>query len=161
MLTTTNRAKSIDYNVSVVFMNKNTFLPIAPSWRVILNDVCIQIKKTWSQSCHSFHVLRPSHCPVSRNEQRWKPHVCVYITLYHYSLDKQMSSGKMEGMDIIHPMKRPRCFVFDLPLNLRDSRIVKTKAQDTPLSLCMCPPASLPLRAFSKAKTCCKGNAII
>ena len=45
MLTTTNRAKGIDYNVNVVFMNKNTFVPIAPSWRVILNDVCIQIKK--------------------------------------------------------------------------------------------------------------------
>ena len=36
-------------------------------------------KKTWSQSCRSFHVLRPSHCPECRNEQRWKPHVDVYI----------------------------------------------------------------------------------
>ena len=36
--------------------------------------------KTWSQSCHSFHVLRPSHCPDCRNEQRRKPHVwCKYI----------------------------------------------------------------------------------
>ena len=31
MLTTKNRAKGIDYNVNVVFMNKNTFVPIAPS----------------------------------------------------------------------------------------------------------------------------------
>ena len=38
------------------------------------------IKKTWSQSCHSFHLLRPSHCPDCRNEQRRKPHVwCKYI----------------------------------------------------------------------------------
>ena len=36
--------------------------------------------KTWSQSCHSSHVLRPSHCPDCRNEQRRKPHVwCKYI----------------------------------------------------------------------------------
>ena len=38
-------------------------------------------------------------------------------------------------------MRRPRCFVFDLPLKLGSSQNVKTKAQDTPLSLCMCPPA--------------------
>ena len=35
-------------------------------------------KKTWSQSCHSFHGLRLSHCPTCRNEQRWKPHADVY-----------------------------------------------------------------------------------
>ena len=26
--------------------------------------------KAWSQSCHSFHLLRPSHCPIQLNEQR-------------------------------------------------------------------------------------------
>ena len=72
-----------------------------------------------------------------------------------------MSSGKIEGMDIIHPMKRPRCFVFDRQMKLRSSRIVKTKAQDTPLLLCMCQPRLLPYRAISKAKTGCKGNTNI
>ena len=38
-----------------------------------------------------------------------------------------MSRGKMEGMDIIHPMRRFRCFVFDLQLKLRSSRPSKPK----------------------------------
>jgi len=30
--------------------------------------------------CHSFHYVRPSHCPVNRNEQRRKPHAdVIYI----------------------------------------------------------------------------------
>ena len=44
------------------------FVPIAPPWRFILT--IIQKQRTWSKSCHSFHGLRPSHCLVSRNEQR-------------------------------------------------------------------------------------------
>ena len=55
-----------------------------------------------------------------------------------------MSRGKMEGIDIIHPMRRFRCFVFDLQLKLRSSRIVKTKAQDTPLLYVCVLAASLP-----------------
>ena len=38
-----------------------------------------------------------------------------------------MSRGKMEGMDIIHPMRRPRCFVFDKHLNVRSSNTSKPK----------------------------------
>ena len=29
-------------------------------------------------TCYSSHVLRPSHCPISRNEQR-RPHADMYI----------------------------------------------------------------------------------
>ena len=51
------------------------------------------------------------------------------------------------------PMRRPRCFVFDRQMKLRSSRIVKTKAQDTPLLLCMCPARLSATWAFSKAMT--------
>jgi len=36
--------------------------------------------------CHSLHVLRPSHCPTSRNEQRRKPHDDVYINIPEHLL---------------------------------------------------------------------------
>ena len=36
--------------------------------------------KTWSQSCHSFHLLRPSHCPVrSSNKSKPKRTVTPYM----------------------------------------------------------------------------------
>lgn len=44
------------------------------------------------------------------------------------------SCSNTTGMDtvrvcyIVHPIRRSRCFVFDLPLKLRSSQIVKTKA---------------------------------
>ena len=45
---------------------------------------------------------------------------------------------------------RSRCFVFDLPLKVRSSLNVKTKAQDTPLSLCMCLALLYPLVGFQQ-----------
>ena len=54
-------------------------MPTTPQLAVTIFIFTYIHKKTWSQSCRSFHVLRPSHCPECRNEQRWKPHVDVYI----------------------------------------------------------------------------------
>ena len=35
--------------------------------------------KAWSQSCHSFHLLRPSHCPVRPKRATPKaPRQCKY-----------------------------------------------------------------------------------
>lgn len=46
-------------------------------WQLIF--ILHKHKKTWSQSCRSFHVLRPSHCPECRNETTLKaPRRCVY-----------------------------------------------------------------------------------
>ena len=149
MLTTKNRAKGIDYNVNVVFMNKNTFVPIAPSWRVILNDDCIQIKKTWSQSWCSFHAWRPSHCPVSRNEQRWKPHVCVYIVPTINSLANKCKGEWENGYNTPHEAFPLLCFW--LTDEVAKFSCVKIKAQDTPFYLCMCPAHLSAPWAFSKA----------
>ena len=66
-----------------------------------------------------------------------------------------MSRGKMEGIDIIHPMRRFRCFVFDLQLKLRSSHASKPKRKTRLCHyVCVRPPLY-----FSKAKTGCKGNA--
>ena len=36
--------------------------------------------KAWSQSCHPFHLLRPSHCPVRPKRATPKaPRQCKYI----------------------------------------------------------------------------------
>lgn len=42
--------------------------------------ICIfqDIKKREALHCRSLHVLRPSHCPVCRNEQRISPTpICI------------------------------------------------------------------------------------
>ncbi len=52
------------------------------------------------------------------------------------------------GTYIVHHLGRSRCFVFDLPLNLRDSYCVKTKAYSYAFYVYVSAPP-LPNRAFS------------
>ena len=119
-------------------------VPRAPPRRLTFSWFYIQKQKTWSQSCHSFHGLRPSHCPVSRNEQRWKPHVCVYI-LY-------VPKGWLFGGAQMHQLPTMAVILytheaFSLPcfwltIEFAKFKTVKTKAQDTPLLYVCVPPAS-------------------
>ena len=61
--------------------------PSTPN-RIFVYSVMTYTKKNVEPLCHSLHGLRPSHCPVSRNEQRWKPHADVqYITTFN-DIDK-------------------------------------------------------------------------
>ena len=53
-----------------------TKTPGSLSWNYL--RLTYRQKKRGSLSCYSSHILRLSHCPVSRNEQRWKPHA-VYV----------------------------------------------------------------------------------
>jgi len=34
-------------------------------------------RKKREADCCSLHRMRPSHCPVNRNEQRWPHAVCI------------------------------------------------------------------------------------
>ena len=82
-------------------------------------------QKTWSQFCHSVHVLRLSHCPICLiTEQQRKPH----------------------GMYIHNPTKKG--FVFTTPLrgvlvalfltdslNLRDSNTLKPKRPENAFNM--------------------------
>lgn len=44
--------------------------------RLLTQVGCIQ--KAWCRYCCSFHVLRPSHCPVLLNEQHAEAHALMY-----------------------------------------------------------------------------------
>ncbi|MGN1376530.1 MAG: hypothetical protein ACI4V5_08240 [Prevotella sp.] len=67
---------NIEYTVtSIGYSAFRQYLPLAPVGELELRGYGIYKIKAWSRSCHSFHVLRPSHCPDCRNEQRRKPHV--------------------------------------------------------------------------------------
>lgn len=53
--------------------------------------------KTWSQSCHSFHLLRPSHCLV-RSSNKSKPKRTV--TPYTVCMSAQPLPIGASGMGI-------------------------------------------------------------
>ena len=53
--------------------------------------------------------------------------VYICIDSPHIPASTQVPANT-RGMYMIHLIGRPRCFVFDLSLNLRDSSTVKTKA---------------------------------
>ena len=149
---------------------------MAPSWRLMERLFGIQIQRTWSQFCHSFHDRKAFALPDESKRATLKaPRMCIYMIAIHQPYCQHRCIKPMTAVYIIHPMKRPRCLVFDSSLKLRSSSIVKTKAQDTPLPLCMCPACPqcpqglLSLRLFlllarhssSKAKTGCKVNMFI
>lgn len=79
-------ANCIDINRAI---NKQNFFIVVvqinqrlPNRSVILLSLLYTYIKAWSQSCYSFHLLRPSHCPDCRNEQRQKPHVSVTYIIH-------------------------------------------------------------------------------
>ena len=106
----------------------------------------IQNKRTWSQSVTRSTIRRPSHCPVSPKRATPKaPRMCKYInTLFATNAKCNRSQW---GLYTIHPWDVPCCFVLDWQMSLRSSRIVKTKASDTPFIMYMS-AQPLPLEAF-------------
>ena len=53
---------------------------------------------------------------------------------------RKIAYDDIRHIDIIHPLGRPRCFVFDLQFEFARFRYVKTKASVTPF-MYICPPA--------------------
>ena len=104
-------------------------------------------KKTWSQSCRSFHVLRPSHCPECRNEQRWKPHVDVYIIP---PPSQRAFARSQRGLYIIHLVGRPHCFVLDNLIGTCEIHESSKPKRQLRLYLCICIPTLAQSWAFSK-----------
>ena len=62
----------------------------------------------------------------------------------------------MRKMDIIHPMRRFRCFVFDNPQSLRSSNKSKPKRTVTPYYVYVCPTSAR--RGFRCEYRHCKGK---
>lgn len=95
----------------------------------------------------SSHVLRPSHCPVSRNEQHRKPHA-VYSSLHrhktNYSHANEVVNTPIRGV--------PVALLLTNSLKLRSSNTSKPKRLGTPsMYLHLISPP--PIGAFGKTKT--------
>ena len=57
-------------SVGVKLSPNNIFYEVKSTKKTEGKLLLVDNKKAWSQSCCPFHVLRPSHCPDCRNEQR-------------------------------------------------------------------------------------------
>ena len=113
----------------------------------------INKKSVRTCTCYSSHVLRLSHCPVCRNEQR-RPHADMYLhdqmaiptTIFSNSTGIASGYATYISRDIY------RCIVFDkLFENLRDSKTSKPKRQVNAFPKCHHPPTN-PVGASDSAK---------
>ena len=110
-------------------------------------------KKTWSQPDARSTIRRLSHCPSCRNEQCWKPHVAVYIIPPPY---QRAYCAKLKRAVYDTPCRASTLLCsWLLNWNLRDSRIVKTKAYSYAL-ICICRPDLLPSCGLSARVTVAK-----
>ena len=115
--------------------------------------------KAWSQSCHSFHLLRPSHCPVRPKRATPKaPRQCKYIDS---TIEiNRWNDWSQWGLYIIHLMRRSRCFVFDE--QLRVCEVLTSQNQSVQLRLIciyVCPTSAH--RGFRYGYRRYKGNTFI
>ena len=113
----------------------NVFLPLYGTYTKNVEPVC-----------HSSHAVKALALPGKPKRATLKaPRRCTYIdTPKEYG----KKCHKPLRMYIIHLIGRSRCFVFDLPLNLRDSYCVKTKAYSYAFYV-YASALPLPNRAFS------------
>ena len=81
----------------MIFSSLDFFLPIAPSWRLIRKIVCIQIQKTWSRSCCSFHDRKAFALPgLSKRATLKAPRMCIYnsIPLISWHTNVKRKNGR-------------------------------------------------------------------
>ena len=57
------------------------------------------------------------------------PRMCIYMIAIHQPYCQHRCIKPMTAVYIIHPMKRPRCLVFDSSLKLRSSQASKLKRE--------------------------------
>ena len=93
-------------------------------------------------TCYSSHVLRPSHCPTHRNEQR-RPHADMHIYNYDYTRTP-FAWVQHRHADIIYTSRGIYCcFVFDESKEVAKFQDIKTKAPSKRLSIMSSPPYRL------------------
>ena len=90
------------------------------------NDMIYISVQAWSRLC-PFHVLRPSQCPIDRNEQRRKPHDDIY------------NEPIMAVRYIPHRASLVALFLINR-WKLRSSNTPKPKRTVTPFLVNVCPP---------------------
>ena len=101
-------------------------------------------KKRGASLCCSLHVLRPSHCPVCRNEQRRKPHDDGYNDITRTFSHNGRLQEMFRMMYIYTPQGVPVALFLTDSLKLRSSNTSKPKRTVTPF-MYMCPPLRCPL----------------
>ena len=104
----------------------------------------INKKSVRTCTCYSSHVLRLSHCPVCRNEQR-RPHTDMYLydQMAIPTAIFSNSTGIASGYATYISRDIYRCFVFDkLFENLRDSKTSKPKRQVNAFPKYLRPPTN-------------------
>ena len=99
--------------------------------------------KAWSQSCHSFHLLRPSHCPVRPKRATPKaPRQCKYI---ESTLDneRQNRSKPMRAVYNTPHEAFPLLCLWRTVESLRSSNKSKPKRTVTPyMYIYVCPSSA-------------------
>ena len=128
-------------------------MPTTPQLAVVIFILCIYIKKRGASPDARSTIRRLSHCPSCRNEQCWKPHVDVYIISPPYQ--RAYCSKPKRAVYDTPCRASPLLCSWQLNWNLRDSRIVKTKAYSYAL-ICICRPGLLPSCGFSARVTVAK-----
>ena len=127
-------------------------MPTTPQLAVAIFILCIYIKKRGASPDARSTIRRLSHCPSCRNEQCWKPHVDVYIIPPY---QRAYCSKPKRAVYNTPCRASPLLCSWQLYWNLRDSRIVKTKAYSYAL-ICICRPNLLPSWGLSARVTVAK-----
>ena len=120
-------------------------MPTATILAWLINGWYIYMK-AWSQSCHSFHLLRPSHCPVRPKRATPKaPRQCKYI---ESTLDNEQydSPKPMRAVYNTPHEAFPLLCLWRTVESLRSSNKSKPKRTVTPYMYMSAQP--LPIGAF-------------
>ena len=105
-------------------------------------------KKRGASLCHSLHVLRPWNCPISRNEQRRKPHDDIYSQQTR-TTSHNIRLQKMFRMQCIYtPQGVPVALFLTDHLNFPGSKTSKPKRTVTPF-MYMSPTLAFPHEGLS------------
>ena len=109
--------------------------------------------KRGAKSCHSFHVLRPSHCPFLPKRATIKaPRRCDYI-IYPHSYEHTRRSKPMRAVyNTPHETSSLLCSWQEVE-SLRSSNTSKPKRQITPV-VCMPPHQPILKRTFRREDSC-------
>ena len=100
--------------------------------------------KRGASLCHSLHVLRPWNCPISRNEQRRKPHDDIYSQQTR-TTSHNIRLQKMFRMQCIYtPQGVPVALFLTDHLNFPGSKTSKPKRTVTPFYVYVSHPCFSP-----------------
>ena len=111
--------------------------------------------------CHSLHVLRPSHCPICRNEQRRKPHDDVYSQRTRTPTHNIRLQDMFRARCICTPQGVPVALFLTNLFEVAKFQDVKTKAYSYAFYVYVSHPCFSPCRASGKSSFCKSKHLIV